>query len=407
MKRNGRKMQKEIKPKRIFRFEKAKLIYLLPVTLLLSILLIGASAKAIPDGVYFDNDVLSSETVVGVSSGLCEGEDVTYTAKLFGFLPAKNIEGALPADLKLVPCGDVFGVKFFTKGVIITDISEVESDEGIISPAAKAGLKKGDVINSINGKEINSAEDLGDIISSFSGKSLNINFTRDGKSYKAHLSPVKSSGDGMYKAGLWVRDSTAGIGTVTFYNPDDGSFAGLGHGIYDSETELLMPLLRGAVVDLHMEDILKGKSGHPGELKGSFGTEKRGTLLKNTPCGVFGVLSTPPETVSEPLSCALKSEVKKGEAYILCNVDGKGVKSYSIKIEKIYSGTEETKNFVISVNDDKLLAATGGIVRGMSGSPIIQNGKLIGAVTHVLVNDPTKGYGIFIENMISEAGKTK
>jgi stage IV sporulation protein B len=150
-------------------------------------------------------------------------------------------------------------------------------------------------------------------------------------------------------------------------------------------------------------DIIKGKNGHPGELKGSFGTEKKGSLLKNTPCGVFGVLSVPPEIVSEPLFCALKNEVAKGDAYILSNVDGRGVKKYSIKIDKIYSGNEETKNFVISVTDERLLALTGGIVRGMSGSPIIQDGKLVGAVTHVLVNDPTRGYGIFIENMLEAA----
>jgi stage IV sporulation protein B len=232
---------------------------------------------------------------------------------------------------------------------------------------------------------------------------MDINFIRDGKKYKANLLPVKSSSDGKYKAGLWVRDSTAGIGTITFYNPDDGSFAGLGHGIYDSETELLLPLSRGAVVGLDMEDILKGKTGHPGELKGSFGTEKKGSLLKNTTGGVFGVLSTPPETVSDPLPCALKGEVVKGDAYILSNVDGRGVKKYSINIDKIYSGNEATKNFVISVTDERLLELTGGIVRGMSGSPIIQNDKLVGAVTHVLVNDPTRGYGIFIENMLKEA----
>ena len=400
-------MQKKETVRQKRRYDAKKLIYILPVTLLLSILLVGACHKAIPDDVYYDA-YLSSEVAQGVSASVNDNSpEVTYTAKLFGFLPAKNVEGKLSSELRLTPSGDVFGVKFFTKGVIITDISEVESDEGIICPASKAGLKKGDIINTVNGEEINSAEALGDAIASYTGKALNIGFTRDGKNYKAHLVPIKSSADGSYKAGVWVRDSTAGIGTVTFYDPSDGSFAGLGHGIYDAETELLLPLARGAIVDLHMEDILKGKAGQPGELKGSFGVEKTGSLLKNTPCGVFGVLTSPPETVSEPLPCALKSEVEKGEAYILSNVDGKGVKRYSINIDKIYSGTEATKNFVISVTDDRLIALTGGIVRGMSGSPIIQNGRIVGAVTHVFVNDPTRGYGIFIENMLEEAEKIK
>ena len=232
-------------------------------------------------------------------------------------------------------------------------------------------------------------------------------FVRDGKKYKARILPVKASADLKYKAGMWVRDSTAGIGTVTCYDPEDGSFAGLGHGIYDSDTQLLLPLLRGAVVDITLDDIIKGRNGHPGELKGTFGTEKTGTLLGNTPCGVYGVLAKKPQLIYGKLPCALKSEVQKGKASILSNVDGNGVKEYAVEIVKIYSGNEETKNFVIEVTDRELLEKTGGIVRGMSGSPIIQNGKLVGAVTHVLVNEPSKGYGIFIENMLAQAEKIK
>ena len=192
---------------------------------------------------------------------------------------------------------------------------------------------------------------------------------------------------------------------MTFYDPDDGSFAGLGHGIYDADTELLLPLLKGAVVDITLNDIIKGRQGYPGELKGDFSTEKTGALSKNTACGVYGFLTKAPQTVYGKLPCASKSEVTTGKATILSNVDGKGVAEYDIEIVKIYSGNEETKNFVIKVCDDRLLSATGGIVRGMSGSPILQDGKLVGAVTHVLMSDPQKGYGIFIENMLSEVKK--
>lgn len=410
-KRNGQKeMQKKTKEnsrsKRII--NKNRLIYFIPLLLFLSILVLGAAEKAIPDEIYAPSngsDLVTSGENIGVSAEVSPENE--YTAKLFGIVPAKNVDRKLAETLELVPCGDVFGVKFFTKGVVITDISEVETDEGIIGPASKAGLKKGDVILKLDGKEINTSEETTKIISSSGGKELVAEFIRDGKKYKAKLTPVKASADLQYKAGMWVRDSTAGIGTVTYYNPDDGSFAGLGHGIYDSETQLLLPLLRGAVVDITLEDIIKGRNGHPGELKGTFGTEKTGSLFGNTACGVYGVLAKEPQLVCGKRPCALKSEVQKGKATILSNVDGLGVKEYDIDIVKIYSGNEETKNFVIEVTDEDLLEKTGGIVRGMSGSPILQNGKLVGAVTHVMVNDPMRGYGIFIENMLAEAEKIK
>lgn len=373
-----------------------------PALIVCALLFVGAADTAIPDTVYRDElATYSSETLSGVSAETQEQNyDVEYTAKLFGVLPAKNIKSTVSSDFCVVPCGDVFGVKFFTKGVVITDMSDVESNEGIICPAKKAGLKTGDVITKIDGKEINTVEQMGKAVSDYNKGTMTVEFNRDEKNYKAKLLPVKSSSDGNYKAGMWVRDSTAGIGTVTFYDPEDKSFAGLGHGIYDADTQLLLPLLKGAVVDISVTDIVKGRNGFPGEIKGSFSDIKTGSLSGNTVSGVFGFLNKAPQTVYEKMPCALKNEVKTGNATILCNVDGKGVCEYDIKIAKIYTGEEPTKNFVIEVCDDRLLAKTGGIVRGMSGSPIIQNGKLVGAVTHVLVSDSKKGYGIFIENML-------
>ena len=368
-----------------------------------AMLFAGAADGAIPDTAYSDRlyAIRSSQTPLGVCA---ETEDEVggseYTAKLFGVIPAKDIKSAMRSDFYVVPCGDAFGVKFFTKGVVVTDLSDVESDEGIICPAKKAGLKTGDVIVKIDGNEINTVEEMGKAVSENKKGTMNIEFVRDDKNYKAKLLPVKSSSDGNYKAGMWVRDSTAGIGTITFYNPEDGSFAGLGHGIYDADTGLLLPLLKGAVFYISIPDVVKGRNGFPGEIKGNFSDVKTGSLTGNTACGVFGFLNKAPKTVYEKMQCAVKSEVETGDAVILCNVDGKGICEYKIKIEKIYSGEEPTKNFVIEVCDDKLLAKTGGIVRGMSGSPISQNGKLVGAVTHVLVSDSKKGYGIFIENML-------
>jgi len=402
-------MQKKSKEKKLRpKFcNKNRLIYFIPFLLFLSILVLGAAEKAIPGEIYAppSSSVAASQQTAGINATLSPENE--YTAKLFGVIPTKSVKSSIPTDLSLVPCGDVFGVKFFTKGVVITDISEVETEDGIISPAGKAGLKKGDVILSLDGKEVNTSEDTTKAISSSGGKELVAEFVRDGKNYKAKLLPVKASADNGYKAGMWVRDSTAGIGTITYYDPDDGSFAGLGHGIYDGETQLLLPLLRGAVVDISLNDIIKGRNGHPGELKGEFGEEKVGSLFGNTACGVYGALAKEPKTISQKLPCALKGELQKGKATILSNVDGLGVKEYDIEIVKIYSGNEETKNFVIEVTDSELLEKTGGIVRGMSGSPIIQDGKLVGAVTHVMVNDPTRGYGIFIQNMLAESEKIK
>ena len=204
-----------------------------------------------------------------------------------------------------------------------------------------------------------------------------------------------------------MRDSTAGIGTITYYNPNTGEFAGLGHGICDVDTGELMPLLSGVVVDVNINDIIKGKSGEPGELKGSFSSVKTGEIYKNSGLGVFGKLNSTPDSIKSPMKAAGREEVTEGDAVILVNPDGKGIREYSVNLSKIDKYSDGTKCFVIEVTDKELISLTGGIVQGMSGSPILQNGKLIGAVTHVLVNDPTKGYGIFIENMLSEAEKTK
>ena len=386
-----------------------KALYAFPILMIFGILFLGASQSAIPDSIpknEIENEnetVYSSAKAENVTASTAESE---YTAKLFGVFPSKTVKSTPSLDKELIPCGDVFGVKFFTKGVVVTSVSEVESAEGIISPAAKAGLKPGDILLSVNGKEINTVDALGECVRQCDGKEITVSFLRDEKQYKAKLSPIKALSDGSYKSGMWVRDSTAGIGTITFYDPENGSFAGLGHGIYDSDTEILLPLLKGAVVDIDLDDIIKGRSGHPGELKGSFGNEKTGSLLCNTPCGVFGVLNHAPNTIRQPMKAAPHSEIVTGPAVILSNVDGNGIKEYDIEIVKIYTGNEETKNFVIEVTDPALLEATGGIVRGMSGSPVLQNGKLIGAVTHVLVSDSHKGYGIFIENMLRSMPET-
>ncbi len=364
------------------------------------IAVVCAATRAIPDKFTYFGE--SYSPVWGVAEQV-EAGSYTAKAKLFGAIPIKNVSVDVVHDLKLCPVGDVFGIKFFTKGVIVIGTTEIECAEGFISPAEKAGIHKNDIITKVNGAEVNTVEALAEIVEECSGKPLFIQYTRNGKEYECELNPVMSVSDKKYKTGIWVRDSTAGIGTVTCYNPENGYFMGLGHGICDIDTGELMPLLRGTVVDVDITEVVPGKPGQPGELKGVFSYEKQGALAGNTSAGVYGMLDKAPYGLTAPLPVASRSEVKEGEASIRSNPDGKGIREYSVTLSKMDRRSEGTKCFVVEITDPALLSLTGGIVQGMSGSPIIQNGKLIGAVTHVFVNDPTKGYGIFIENMLEAA----
>lgn len=319
---------------------------------------------------------------------------------LFGIIPVKTTTIDVVKEKMLVPCGTPFGIKMFTDGVLVVGLNDVDTENGSVNPAKTAGIKLGDSILTINGKSMLTNEDVGNVIANSDGKKLTVVLRRKNQDITVSLQPVKSQTDGKYKAGIWVRDSSAGIGTVTFYDPSTGSFGGLGHAICDVDTGEVLPLMSGEVVDVTINGVIKGKSGTPGELKGSFVSQRAvGSLLINNETGVFGLMDYCPAT-SKALPLAMKQEVKTGKATILTTLDGKTPKEYEIEIERASIGsTNLTKNMVIRVTDKELLEKAGGIVQGMSGSPIIQNGKLVGAVTHVLINDPTCGYGIFAENM--------
>lgn len=304
---------------------------------------------------------------------------------------------------ELIPGGMAFGVKFFTEGVIVLGTTGVETASGVVSPAKDAGLLAGDIITRAGGVEFDSANALVELIAGSGGKSVTIAYTRNGIEQTVTVTPARDIANGVYRIGVLVRDSTAGIGTVTFIDPETLDFGGLGHGIYDSETGTLLPLGRGAVVEVDITDVVKSERNSPGELKGAFGKALVGELWDNCDEGVFGRLSEIPDTAYEPMPIAASGELKEGSAYILTTLAGNKIGRYDIEIEQIYKASGSTKNFLIEVTDERLLSQTGGIVQGMSGSPIIQNGMLVGAVTHVLVNDPTRGYGICIENMLSSA----
>ena len=318
-------------------------------------------------------------------------------------LPITEASAASVSDVRLLPGGMPFGVKFSTEGVLVVGFCDIDAEGGTVNPAYAAGLRVRDVITSVNGKQVADAAQFGSMVSGAGNQALTLTYTRGGKSHTATLTPARSVSENRYKTGLWVRDSGAGIGTVTYIVPSTGAFGGLGHGICDGESGTLVSMTRGVVSDVTVSGVQKGVSGKPGELKGYFGAEKTGTLLKNTDCGVFGVFSHIPTcSPMQALPIATPAEVKEGEAYIFCTLDGGKPCKYSVTISQIDRSATGPKCFTVKVTDPALIARTGGIVQGMSGSPIVQNGKLIGAVTHVLINDPTTGYGIFITNMLAQ-----
>lgn len=318
-------------------------------------------------------------------------------------IPIKKIHVERSEQASVIPCGCPFGVKIFTKGVMVVGVSDVKSDRGIERPAKDAGIKNGDIILSVNGFEINNNDELIDVVENCSGGELTVSVLREGESFDATINPAKNLLDGTYKLGLWVRDSSAGIGTLTFYEPETLFFGGLGHGICDVDTGELMPLLHGEIIKATVNGVTKGVRGIPGELKGYFiDTGSIGELDKNTNIGVYGTLNKSLLDV-KPVAVALKQQVKTGEAEVLTTISGVTPQAYSIEIQSInYNEDSPSKNMIIRIVDDRLINETGGIIQGMSGSPIIQNGMLVGAVTHVFVNDPQKGYAIFAENMVSQ-----
>ncbi len=327
----------------------------------------------------------------------------SYNTKILPFnsIPIKTVKVGVIDETYVVPCGTPFGIKMFTNGVIVVGTSDVDGENGYTNPAKNAGIKIGDIILKLNGQEVKSNADVGAIIEKSNGEPITVLLMRKNMSFTLTLTPIKSKSDDSFKGGMWVRDSSAGIGILTFYNPADNSFGGLGHPICDVDTGEILPLMSGEVVSVNITEVKRGISGSPGELRGSFlSKELNGYLLTNCETGVYGKLINPP-IKTEPLQVALKQNVKTGKATILTTIEGNTPQEYEIEIEKInLSSQNPTKNITIKITDKRLLDKTGGIVQGMSGSPILQDGKLIGAVTHVFVNDPSRGYAIFAENML-------
>lgn len=301
----------------------------------------------------------------------------------------------------VIPVGRTVGIKLFSDGLLVVNLSESTDGSGNVSPARSCGIRTGDLILEINDKDLKSTEQLQAALQENGDQPVSLTVKRGTKTMSLTTTPV-SGADGIYRLGAWVRDSMAGIGTVTYYDPQSGTFGALGHGITDVDTAQLMPVSSGNLMPSTVASVKKGESGTPGELTGDFETNVDiGTLTCNSTNGVFGTLTDTSIVTGEPLEVAGADEVKLGNATILANVNGDDVEEFSIKITKKLENQENGKDLLIKVTDDRLLSKTGGIVQGMSGSPILQNGKIVGAVTHVLVSDATKGYAILLENMLS------
>ena len=330
--------------------------------------------------------------------------------KIWAALPALALVLVLwvsPAALaldaaELVPVGDTVGIEIKMDGVLVVETGEVETADGKLSPARSAGIRPGDVIVSVNGRAVKTAAEFLSAAENLDGNPVEILAKREAKEIKFSVSPAPASRGG-WQLGLWLRDGASGIGTVSFYDPKSGIYGALGHGINDLKSGELMPIDAGSILNAQVTEVVPGREGSPGELRGSIDkTDLLGSIAQNSICGIFGK-ANPGCFEGSPLPVASPGEVLLGEASILSNVVGDETREYSVEICRIYRGSDDVRNLMICVTDPELLSITGGIVQGMSGSPIIQNGKLVGAVTHVLVNDPTRGYGIFIENMLDAA----
>lgn len=371
----------------------------------------NTTKNAIPDTIYLskENEKEISE-LLNLPFVTCEdtiqtskGSACWVSCKLFDTIPVKKIKVQTVADNKVSVCGQPVGLYMETKGVLIIDTGEIVQEDGITCTPAQNIAKSGDYILEVNGETIQTKKELIDKIQTSEGKEITLLVARDGEKIPICIQPVKAQ-DFRYKLGIWVRDNTQGIGTLTFLTKE-GSYGALGHGISDTDTGKLLEISQGELYEAQIVSVVKGSRGTPGELSGyiDYSEEKKlGSIETNQENGVYGTIGLK-ERQKLPvceMSIGYKQEVQTGKAEILTNVEGE-VKSYNAVITEIFPEyADSNKAFSIEVTDENLLAVTGGIVQGMSGSPIIQNGKLVGAVTHVFVQDSTKGYGIFAEKML-------
>lgn len=330
---------------------------------------------------------------------------------LFGKLKLKNVVVTTIEDTEVIPVGKIIGLKLYTNGVLIVGMSEIEDkNQEFNKPYELSDIEEGDTIIKIDENEVESIDGLKEIVNNSNGEALNLTLLRNGNVINTSITPVQTE-KREYKLGLWVKDAATGVGTMTFYEPKTQNFAVLGHGITDADTDNLISIDYGELVTSKVISVKKGENEKPGEIKGTIINQQSiGDVTKNTQFGVYGILNNLTALnidVTKKYKVALRNEIKEGNAKILCSIDDTNVaKEYSIEIEKIYQDNDyNNKSMLIKITDKELIEKTGGIIRGLSGAPIIQDDKFIGAVTNVLVSNPEIGYAIFGDLMIKEMKK--
>lgn len=331
----------------------------------------------------------------------------TLEVSIFDKIKLKDIGVSVLPKTTVIPLGNIAGVKLYTNGVLVVGMSEIEgNDNKKYKPYEHTGITEGDTIVKIDNQQIDSTKDLIETVNRTNGKEVKVEYIHAEETKECSIQPVKT-GESEYKLGLWVRDSAAGVGTVTFYEPSSKSFGALGHGITDIDTNELINIASGEFITTRILNITKGERGEPGKIQGTIENQANiGTISKNSRYGIYGQvknLSGLNIDMSKEMEVATRDEIQIGKASILCSLDNQKPKEYEIEIKRIYKDNNyDNKSMEIKVTDEELINKTGGIIQGMSGSPVIQNGKFIGAVTHVLVNEPKEGYAVFGDIMLKQ-----
>ena len=378
--------------------------------------------------VVFEGEEISMKTLLGIS---IKGENLetietsssnsnkisnevgksSLEVSLFDNITLKNVDVSVLPKTTVIPVGNIAGVKLYTNGVLVVGMSEIEGkDNKKYKPYENTGIEEGDTIVKINEEEIGSTNDLIEVVNMSQGKEIKVEYIHEDDTKECSITPVETSSN-EYKLGLWVRDSAAGVGTVSFYDPTTRTFGALGHGITDIDTNELINIASGEFITTRILNITKGESGNPGRIQGTIENQQNiGLISKNSKFGIYGKvnnISSLDIDTSKEMEVALREEIQEGKATILCSLDNQKPQEYEIEIQKIYKENNyDNKSMKIKVTDERLLEKTGGIIQGMSGSPIIQNGKFVGAVTHVLVNNPQEGYAVFGDIMLKQAKDT-
>ena len=410
---------------------KKNLLKILLVFFIFSIFIYVLAISSIPEKVViFEGEEINLKTIIGLDISKINTVETSssnnkktlnneqnntkekYSVSLFDNFLLKEIDVDVLPKQTVIPVGNIAGLKLYTSGVLVVGMSEIKGINNEKSkPYINTEIEEGDTIIKVNNSEIFSTEDLMEKVNNSNGDEIKLTYVKNKEIKECSIIPVETE-DGKYKLGLWVRDSAAGVGTVTYYDPITKSFGALGHGISDIDTSELLNISSGEFITSKVLNIVKGEKGNPGKIQGTIDNQKNiGRIYKNTEFGIFGKvdeISNLSLEISKEMELALREEIKQGKATILCNLDNTQVKEYEIEIEKIYLQNDyDNKSMKIKITDKELLDLTGGIIQGMSGAPIIQNGKFIGAVTNVLVNNPEEGFAVFGDRMLKEMKAVK